>query len=340
MRTDFIEAVPAPSKTWMWSDNKLERLKDIKTVMDRLKPFWPLGVRTVYYQVISLHGFRDSDHWKSQGPRNFGAPIKNVIGTVGELVKQARLKKNSIYLDRLGLYIPMWAINDDGRKISGKVGFSSTREFLDQQIEGVFNGYSACLAQTQERHIEVWIEKQGLYHIVEPVVKKFCRQTLAVRGYPSVTCLNEYAGRIESLKNQRTLILYFGDMDIDGVAIPETTLTSLIEEHEIDAKIVRCGLNPNHINDIHADPVGLKGSKEEKARFRQEYGNEAYELDAIDPPDLQDLVYDSLAAFTDMEVLELEKKAGEKDRKKFDNLQFYVEDYAREMAAADGLIVS
>ena len=65
----------------------------------------------------------------------------------------------------------------------------------------------------------------------------------------------------------------------------------------------------------------------------------AYELDAVSPDDLQRLVYNSLAFFTDMEILEMDKQAGKKDRKKFDHLQEEVERFARDQAIESGLIV-
>jgi hypothetical protein len=59
----------------------------------------------------------------------------------------------------------MYSINDEGRQVGGKTGFSSNSQFFHQQLEGIFNGYSTCLAQNQERYIEVWLTRSPLEFI-------------------------------------------------------------------------------------------------------------------------------------------------------------------------------
>jgi len=285
-------------------------------------------------------------YWLSHSNRNKGDKIKNLIDSVGELVTQARMNSyESVYfsipLGELELDIPWSAINDDGRQVSGKVGFSSTRQFLEQQVEGVFNGYSACVAHSQENHIEIWVEKLGLYHIIKPVADDFCRQTLAVRGDASTTSLRDYAERIKNLNYRRYIILYFGDYNIKGFGIPESVISRMrYGFKKKNVELIRCGLNKNQIVNLPPNPDGLKGKPKEKKRFRDKYGDNSYELNVLDPPELQRLVYDSLVEYTDMELLRLEKHAGKKDQEKFDDLQVEVEKFARDRAANYGLIVS
>lgn len=346
METDFMRVDEAPSKPWKWSNVYKLRLADVKKVVMDREMYWPLGVRQIYYGVISQPGFKEAWYWKSQKGKTKGQPLANYCDTVGELLKWGRLGETEFFEAMFGFKgdhllnpeIPMEAINDEGRQVSGKVGFSSTRQFFQQQIKSVFNGYSACLAENQERNIEVWIEKQGLFHIINPTVQDFCRQALAVPGYPSVTVLADYALRVSG-KNNPT-ILYFGDLDVDGIEIPRTFLTSLREEHGVyDVEVIRCGLNPKQVEDLNADPVEIKGSAKVIRNFISEYGNRAYELDAVPPDELQDLVYSSLLTYTDMEILEQDNLAGKKDRKKFDELQDSVEVYAKEQAVKAGLIL-
>lgn len=345
MRTDFIEVEPAPLKEWDWTDCKLERLRDVRDILYKLENFWPLGVRDIYYRLTMRPELLSKSCWISHSNRNKGEKIKNLIDRVGELVTQARMNSYesiffSIPLGELDLDIPWRAINDDGRQVSGKVGFSSTRQFLDQQIKGVFNGFSNCLAQSQENHVEIWIEKLGLYHIVKPVADDFCRQTLAVRGDASTTSLREYAERIKNLNYRRYIILYFGDYNIKGFGIPESVISRMrYGFRKKDVELIRCGLNKDQIVDLPPNPDGLKGTAKQKKAFRTEYGNDSYELNVLDPPELQRLVYDSLVEYTDMELLRLEREAGAKDIKKFDDLQVEVEKFARDRAANAGLIV-
>ena len=332
MKENFIDVFPAKEpQAWSWTEvNRLRAADVVKVMKTTMVNYWPVGVRGVYYQVISLPGFRDAWYWRSQRGKYKGQPLKDYVTTVGDLLKWCRLDP---YQE---LHLPMGSINDDSRQVGGKIGFSSNNDFFQQQISGVFNGHTACLAHNQERYIEVWVEKQGLFHIVDRASKKFCRRTLAVRGYPSVTSLNRYAQRVRDEDNP--LVLYFGDMDVDGMEIPKTFMRSLQDEHFVDVEVIRCGLNPEQVTELHADPVGIKGTATEKAAFIDECGDKAYEIDAIPPKKLEQLVYDSLAAHTDMEVLEADKKAGQATTETFDELQEEVEEFAEERAIELGLI--
>lgn len=331
MRNDFIDVTPVTQpQPWVWSEvNRLRAADVVKVMNETMDGYWPVGVRGVYYQVISLPGFKDAWYWQSQKGKTKGQPLKDYVGTVGNLLKWCRLDAPP------ELQLPMSSINDEGRQVGGKLGYSSNSDFFYQQVEGIFNGYSTCLAQNQERYIELWVEKQGLFHIVDRAADKFCRRTLAVRGYPSVTCLNEYAKR----SGENPLILYFGDMDVDGMEIPKTFMRSLLDEHGVDVEVVRCGLNPDQVTDINADPVGIKGRPQQKADFIEECGNAAYELDAVPPAELEQLVYDSLVEFTDMAILEADKKAGQATEEGFDKLQVDVEEFAKEKAIDLGLLL-
>jgi hypothetical protein len=345
MQTDFLSVEPASeSKQWKWTDYNLKRIADVKKVVYDLERYWPVMARKVYYDVRSLPGFNDAPHWKSQSKKKSlnGLPLKNIDAAVGGLLKWSRLycEDQQFSLEEAKadpIAIPMYAINDDGRQVGGKVGFSSTSQFFNQQIKDVFNGYKACLAQNQERYLEVWIEKKGLFHVVDPISKRFCRRTLAVRGYPSVTVLNDFANRAWNQKNPT--ILYFGDLDIDGVQIPETFLRSLRDEHGLyEVEVIRCGLNPNQSENLIASDIPLKGSKAEKRAFKRNYGGKAYEIDALPMPDFEQLVYDSIAEYTDMEILEADNKAGNKDKTKFDTLQVKLEEFATIEAKGAGLL--
>lgn len=121
--------------------------------------------------------------------------------------------------------------------------------------------------------------------------------------------------------------------------IPKTIKRILCDEHGLDAEIIRCGLNPDQVGQLNADPIGLAGTPTQKAAFVQECGDQAYELDAVPPAELEQLVYDSIAAYTDMEVLEADMVAGNATREKFNDLQDYIKRAAEAKAQKLGLII-
>ena len=144
---------------------------------------------------------------------------------------------------------------------------------------------------------------------------------------------------VRAREQNNPTILYFGDLDIDGVQIPETFLRSLRDEHGLtEVEVIRCGLNPNQCKNLIASDIPLKGSKEEKKHFIKNYVDKDYEIDALSMPEFEQLVHDSIEEFTDMEILEADDKAGDKDRTKFDELQVKFENFAEQEAKEAGLI--
>ena len=332
METDFIKTVTAPMpRLWKWTSMQLKRAEDVMAAIEKFPPrMRPIGVRGVYYQVVSLPTFQSCSHWRAYGKADKPI-IKDVVDEVGNLLKWMRLDPPNYELQ-----VPMDWISDNGRQATVKVGFESTGAFIRQECDLMFKHFSFCKAHNQDTHIEVWVEKAGLLHIVENVVDRYCRQALAVRGYPSVTSLDDYADRVKHF--DRAIILYFGDMDVDGTQIPEGFTRDLINDHGVNVEVIRCGLNPNQAGELHADPVGIKGEPEQKKRFIREWGPKAYELDAIPPLEFEQLIYNSLAEYTDMEVLELDDELERKWQDKVQKFKEVVTCYAQKEAKHHGLL--
>ena len=111
----------------------------------------------------------------------------------------------------------------------------------------------------------MWTEKLALFHIIKPTVDDLSKD-FAVRGYSSVTALADYAER--AVESNNPTILYFGDLDVNGMGTPETILESLKYEHGLkDFEIIRYGLDPNQTVNLNASPVPLKGKQKQKNHF-------------------------------------------------------------------------
>lgn len=109
---------------------------------------------------------------------------------------------------RIDEHLPWDALADEHRMLSGKVGFENPQEFIEQELENFLSGYRRCLAHRQDHYIEVWIEKAVLYHIVKPVVNKYCRRLVCCRGYNSITFQAD-------LYNRALEVLIAGDNNAD-----------------------------------------------------------------------------------------------------------------------------
>lgn len=291
---ELDEQTKSNRKKWVWSELNDARAKDVLSIFDDMADYWPLTDRQAYYRLISSNLIAQQHWYKFNDPEK--GPLSDIYQTLTRLLKWMRID------DRL----PWDAIIDEHRMLSHKAGYEDPQEFVDEELRYFLNGYRRCLAHRQEYYIEVWIEKAALYHIVKPVVDKYCRRLLCCRGYNSITFQADFFNRATDAltHGQRPVVLYFGDYDPSGVDMLHAAAQTLIDELGlVDTQFYRCGINPEHFPALQANPVPIKKSDSRSKKFVEQYGGTAYELDAFHPEDLKRIVEESIQSFTDMDAV-------------------------------------
>lgn len=281
-------------KKWAWTKTNTSRGNDLVRIFNEMHPWWPLTERQLYYRLIS-NPCITHNHWHKFGKIEKG-PLKDVYGTVGQLLKWLRIEEK----------VPWEAITDETRTLTDKVGFSSAKDFVERSVDRLFRGYSRCVAADQPNHIEVWIEKQALLNIVEPIADKYCRQVMCCKGYNSITFQADFYKRATEaiMKGYQPVVLYFGDWDPSGVSMINAAMQTLEDELDLfGVDFYRCGINPEHFHLIEADPVPLKKTDSRTKKFIKEHGPTCYELDAFHPLELQELVKKSIRQFTNLDSI-------------------------------------
>lgn len=301
-------------KPWSWTTLNEHRAADILSVFNELKQWWPLTERQAYYRLISSNCSK-CDHWRQHG--NPEKPYSDYYKTMGRLLKWMRIEER----------LPWNAIIDDHRTVTPKLGFENREEFIQQELGYLFEGYGRCMAQKQDRYLEIWIEKAALLHIVKPIADRFCRRVIVCRGYNSVTFQADFYNRAAEALNmgQVPTILYFGDWDPSGVNMLHAAIQTMQEELDLfGVEYYRCGINPDQFNNIPADPVSIKPADSRAKKFVKQYGKTSYELDAFHPKQLQDLALKSIEQFTDMESYAKNKHYELEDQEYISELKDYM----------------
>ena len=322
MKIEVNENTRSARKKWAWTDTNSARARDIMREIEQRKKYWPLTERFVFYRIYQtcLH----KPHWYKNGKEENGLiKPKTLPGTIGTLLKWLRIGED----------IPWESIVDDQRVLTDKIGFGDPEEFIRQEMYYFLNGYKRCLAKKQKYHIEVWMEKATLMHIVKPITDKYCRRLMSCKGYNSVTFQNGFYNRaLEAISlDQTPVVLYFGDWDPSGVNMLYASAQTLIDEMGLwGTHFYRCGINPEHFNSIQADPVPVKPSDSRAKKFIEKYGATASELDAFEPEDLQALVEDSIKKFTDLDAVQQDLDQEPDDQEKLKRIRMKVEDIIRE----------
>lgn len=282
----------------------------IETV-EELRDYWPLTVRQLYYQLVS----------------------KLIISN--ELKHYKKVSVVSTTLRRYEL-VPWTAIEDRTRRTINKRGISNVQEFVNGQMESFldYRYYHRCYVQNQENYVEIAVEKDALSSILSQAVWYYCARVNVVRGQASATMLNDMAERFRrAVKNGQTpVLLYLGDFDPTGMAIPESIKNNMLKFHDVEINLIRVGLNVEHIK-MYNLPESFDAAKETDPNYRKfikQFGSTPpTELDALHPQELTVLIQEALERVIDMSDVDDQKEIETMERIKLKRAKQDFQSYGR-----------
>jgi len=193
----------------------------------------------------------------------------------------------------------------------------------------------------QRHYVSVWVEKEALAGVFEDPCEELGVGFFACKGYPSHSALWEWlqkcakaveARRFGLIKDDRgteleveeieeAVVLYFGDHDPDGWQIPrsaEETLNIFARLHNLNIppiRFERVALNMSQIRQYQPAPFPAKDTSSRFASYIEEHGiTDAWELDALKPNVLQDLIRGSVDRYWDPSTHDMWQKWAEDNR--------------------------
>jgi hypothetical protein len=162
----------------------------------------------------------------------------------------------------------------------------------------------------QPYKVFVWIEKEALAGVVEPVCDRLGVGLFPCRGYPSVSSLAHWVRTAyEQVDDgEEAVILYLGDHDPDGLQIPlsaEETIRTImgLEGTRFDFTMERIALTLPQIQAFNPPPMPAKITSARFDKYLRTTGmTDAWELDALDPPKLRNLVETEVGRYFDESI--------------------------------------
>jgi hypothetical protein len=170
---------------------------------------------------------------------------------------------------------PQW---DDPAEFVGVVARSYRRDFWKQQPED-------C---------EVWSEKGTIRGVLKPVLDAYGVGFRVFHGFTSATSIHEIIGA--AMDNDKPLnVIYVGDYDPSGMWMSERDLPARCERYsgsylQINIERVAVTLEQARKHRLSSFPASDKRKDTRYQWFVERYGNECWELDAMDPRALRDCV--------------------------------------------------
>lgn len=167
---------------------------------------------------------------------------------------------------------------------------------------------SACASQfrldkwsNQQYRVECWIEKDALVGVIEGICNELDIAYFSCRGYTSQSEMWSAAQRLKRYikTGQTPVVLHLGDHDPSGKDMTRDIIERLSEFSRDSIQVDRLALNMNQIQQYNPPPNPAKTTDTRASAYIAEFGNDSWELDALEPQVIADLIRNATFSLRD-----------------------------------------
>lgn len=288
-------------KSFNFRDAKLSIIEDANRIIEEYQAQgFDLTLRQVYYQFVSRDLFPDDRRWilvnsKWKRDANGSKNAEPNYDWLGDVINDARLA---------GL-IDWSAISDRTRHLRELSHWTTPSSI----IRSAASSYRLDKWEGQEYRPEVWIEKDALVGVIAGICQELDVPYFSCRGYVSQSEMWATGQRLLShIENdQKPYIIHLGDHDPSGKDMTNDITKRLemftdgSEGYEFGLK--RIALNHSQVLQYDPPPNPTKLTDSRANAYIEEFGMECWELDALEPSVIVDLIRDEIFNFRDAATL-------------------------------------
>lgn len=289
------------------SPAKRPMLDAVRRVLQELRPFWPLSLRTIHYNLLNDPPLR---HASKPGSRYANNP--QCYADLSKLLVRARFE---------GL-IPFDSIHDPTRPVTKWNIHRNAGDYIREQLDEFMAGYWRDLLQSQPDHVEVVGEKNTLQPIISPVCSDYTVPLTIGRGFCSVPPRKAIHDRWRSSGKNRLVVVVLSDHDPDGEMIADSLVGYLRDDFHIPSPrimAVRAALTAEQCEELNIPTDNeAKSTSTNYRRFVKMHGRGACELEAVPPRRLQRMLRDAIESVLDLDAFKAEQDRERDDAREID----------------------
>lgn len=280
-------------QTFNFNTDRTAMIDKVNSIIEKYEADgYILTVRQIYYQFVK-------NDWIPNQPKSYS------------------LLQNLINDGRLAGLISWTAIEDRERNLMGHRTYQSPAQALRELKET----YKLDLWQGQSFRPEVWVEKKALEGVIGRICDELRVDFFACKGYNSQSeqwrAGQRFADYIR--RGQRPIVFHLGDHDPSGIDMTRDNRERLEMFCGYPVIVQRIALNMNQIDELKPPPNPAKITDSRAADYIARFGEESWELDALDPQYINNLIREAL-----MQIRE-EDKWDEMLQKEVDDKLFFDE---------------
>ncbi len=232
-----------------------------------------LTLRQLYYQFVA---------------RDLIPNTQQSYDRIGSILNDARLA---------GL-VDWEAIEDRTRELSVNLRLRDPRHGLELLRD---SWYGIDMWANQEKRVEVWIEKEALAGVIAGVCDELDVPYFSCRGYVSQS--EQWRAYRRHAAQQETIILHLGDHDPSGIDMTRDNQDRLDLFHGYrESEVERIALNMDQVEEYGPPPNFAKQTDSRFEAYAAEFGTDSWELDALEPAVLVELIREKVANHCDADL--------------------------------------
>jgi hypothetical protein len=218
---------------------------------------------------------------------------------------------NTISDARMAGLISWTSIEDRTRSIHRNTHWKSPEDIL----EAVRSSYRIDMWTNQPLRPLVWIEKDALLDLISRPCSELDVAYASCRGYTSQSMLWRAAQDLVDMESegQRPLVIYLGDHDPSGLDMARDIEDRLGLFGVMNNQVRRIALTMEQIEEMQPPPNPAKVTDARYHTYMMQHGNESWELDALEPSYLVNIIREAILDVRDEDALAERRKDLEHD---------------------------
>lgn len=238
-------------------------IKTINGILDEYKvQGFVLTVRQLFYQLVSRDMIPNSQ-------------------------KEYQYLSRTLADARLAGRVDWDLIEDRTREVESNSHWESVEGIIDSCVSSFrmdkWNG--------QSNYVEVWAEKDAVKGILESVCRDLDVPYMSCRGFSSQTAMYEAAMRHHDAREKDRIshIIYLGDHDPSGLAM-RTDIKERMFIFGAEVNVNSVALTLEQVEQYSLPPNPAKETDNRFKEYQKQFGNHSWELDALEPRVIRDLI--------------------------------------------------
>jgi len=218
---------------------------------------------------------------------------------------------------RMAGMVDWWAMEDRTRNLMGTIHQTSPAKAIKDIVEG----YAIDKWGDQEYRIEAWCEKEALIGVFAGICNDLDLDYFACRGFVSQSEMWRAAMRMRGYERngQKPVVLHFGDHDPSGIDMTRD-IKDRFKTFGASVEVRRIALNMDQVEEHNPPPNPAKTSDSRFSSYVAAYGEESWELDALDPILLRNLVQDRVFEYRDVDLWDAAVREEEDQRRQLEEV--------------------